>query len=121
MVQYQPIALDTSFAAIADATRRGVLQRLGQAEASVTDLADSFHMSLTGMKKHIHVLETAGLVATHKIGRVRTCQLGPSALDREAAWIIGYRQLWEARFAALDTLVDHLKQQEAVDGHDRRK
>src|SRR5262245_7655390 len=75
MVQYIT-RLDTSFAALSDATRRGVLEQLGRADASITDLAEKFDMTLTGMKKHVGVLEQAGLVTTKKIGRVRTCQLG---------------------------------------------
>src|SRR5256886_8066801 len=77
MVQYRTTRLDTSFAALSDATRRGVLEQLGRADASITDLAEKFHMTLTGMKKHVGVLEQAGLVTTKKIGRVRNCQLGP--------------------------------------------
>src|SRR6266550_2122268 len=77
MVQYLTTRLDTSFAALSDATRRGVLEQLGRADASITDLAEKFHMTLTGMKKHVGVLEQAGLVTTKKIGRVRKCQLGP--------------------------------------------
>jgi DNA-binding transcriptional ArsR family regulator len=112
MVQYQSAHLDTSFAALSDATRRGVLAQLGRGDASITDLADKFHMTLTGMKKHVGVLEDAGLVVTQKIGRVRTCKLGAAALEREAAWIEDYRRLWEARFAGLDAIVEGLKRQE---------
>ena len=98
MVQYTRARLDASFAALSDATRRGVLEQLGRADASITDLADKFHMTLTGMKKHVGVLEQAGLVTTEKIGRVRTCKLGLRGLEDEAAWIEKYRQLWDARF-----------------------
>src|SRR6201996_6135452 len=104
MVQYVPSRFDASFAALADATRRGVLEQLGRADASVTDLADKFHMTLTGIKKHIGVLERAGLVTTKKVGRVRTCKLGRRRLEEEAIWIERYRQLWEARFAELDSV-----------------
>jgi DNA-binding transcriptional ArsR family regulator len=119
MVQFSAARLDASFAALSDATRRGVLEQLGGADASITELADKFHMTLTGMKKHVAVLEQAGLVTTKKVGRVRTCKLGLSGLDEEAAWIDRYRQLWDARFDALDTVVQELKQQEKFDG--RRK
>src|ERR1700739_2834640 len=102
MVQYMPTRLDTSFAALSDATRRGVLDQLARADASITDLAEKFHMTLTGMKKHVGVLEQAGLVTTKKVGRVRTCKLGVRGLEEEAAWIEKYRQLWEARFDELD-------------------
>jgi DNA-binding transcriptional ArsR family regulator len=119
MVQYSAARLDASFAALADATRRGVLQQLARQEASITDLADRFGMTLTGMKKHVGVLEQAGLVTTEKVGRVRTCRLGLGALDEEAAWIEGYRRRWEARFDALDQVVDTLKRKEMSDG--RRK
>jgi DNA-binding transcriptional ArsR family regulator len=111
MVQY-PNVLDASFAALSDATRRGVLERLGRADASITDLAGTFRMTLTGMKKHVGVLERAGLVTTEKVGRVRTCRLGLSGLEAEAAWIETHRQLWSARFEALDALVEELKLKE---------
>jgi len=111
MVQY--IApLDASFAAISDPTRRGVLEQLGRSDASITDLAERFHMTLTGMKKHVGVLEAAGLVTTEKIGRVRTCRLGRRKMAEEAAWIERYQQLWAARFEALDEIVEELKQRE---------
>ena len=116
MVQYQPARLDASFAALSDVTRRGVLQQLGRSDASITELADNFHMTLTGMKKHVGVLERAGLVTTEKVGRVRTCRLGVRRLKEEAAWIERYRQLWAARFDALDEIVDELKQKEKSDG-----
>src|SRR6185312_7285385 len=105
-----------SFAALSDATRRGVLEQLGRADASITELADKFHMTLTGMKKHVGVLEQAGLVTTQKIGRVRTCKLGRRRLEEEAAWIEKYRQLWAARFDALDKVIEELKQKEKADG-----
>lgn len=117
MVQYQP-HFDTSFAALSDATRRGVLEQLVQSDASITQLADRFGMTLTGMKKHVSVLEQAGLVATRKVGRVRTCRLGARTLADEAAWIDHYRRLWAERFTALDTIVEELKQQEKADGRD---
>jgi DNA-binding transcriptional ArsR family regulator len=115
MVQCSTIRLDASFAALSDATRRGVLEQLGRADASITALADKFHMTLTGMKKHVGVLEQAGLVTTQKVGRVRTCRLGVRRLEEEAAWIEGHRQLWDARFDALDKVVEELKQKEKVD------
>src|SRR5579872_6544863 len=115
MVQYLPSRLDASFAALSDATRRGVLEQLGRADASITDLADRFHMTLTGMKKHVGVLEDAGLVVTEKVGRVRSCKLGPRRLEEEAAWLEGFRQLWAARFDALDEIVEELKRKEKVD------
>jgi DNA-binding transcriptional ArsR family regulator len=108
--------LDASFAALSDPTRRGVLNQLGRADRSITDLAETFHMTLTGMKKHVGVLERAGLVATRKIGRVRTCTLGRDRLEEEAAWIETHRQLWAARFDALDKVVEELKRQEKSDG-----
>src|SRR5215212_5688445 len=98
MVQYHPAGLDASFAALSDATRRGVLEQLGSADASISELAETFHMTLTGMRKHVGVLERAGLVATEKVGRVRTCKLGSSRLEAETAWLEGYRQLWSSRF-----------------------
>ena len=116
MVQYMRAHLDASFAALSDATRRGVLEQLGRADASISDLAETFHMTLTGMKKHVGVLERAGLVATQKVGRVRTCRLGLRRLEKEAAWIEGYRQLWDTRFDELDLVVEELKRKEKVDG-----
>ena len=120
MVQYAPARFDASFGALSDATRRGVLEQLGRADASITDLAEKFHMTLTGMKKHVRVLEQAGLVATKKVGRVRTCKLGLRRLEEEAAWIERYRQLWAERFDELDKVVEELKQKEKVDGHKKR-
>src|SRR5215208_2103472 len=121
MVQYFRTDFDGSFAALSDATRRGVLEQLGRADASLTDLAEKFHMTLTGMKKHVGVLEQAGLVTTEKVGRVRTCKLGLSRLEEEAAWIERYHQLWDARFDELDKVVEELKRKETVDGRKRRK
>ncbi len=112
MVQYTNARLDASFAALSDPTRRGVLEQLARTEASITDLAEKFHMTLTGMKKHVGVLEQAGLVTTEKVGRVRTCRLGVSGLEAEAQWIERHRRLWEARFDALDTVIEELKSEE---------
>jgi DNA-binding transcriptional ArsR family regulator len=109
MVQYSKNRLDETFAALSDPTRRGVLLQLGQGNASITSLAEQFHMSLTGMKKHVGILEEAGLVKTEKVGRVRTCKLGSRRLDSETAWIEGYRELWDRRFDALEAVVQDLK------------
>lgn len=109
MVQLQRAHFDTSFGALSDATRRGVLEQLGRADASITALATRFHMTLTGMKKHVGVLEQAGLVTTEKVGRVRTCKLGLRGLEEEALWIESYRQLWAERFDELDLVVEELK------------
>src|SRR5215212_5978600 len=121
MVQLSASRLDVSFAALSDATRRGVLEQLENGDASITELADKFHMTLTGMKKHVDVLEEAGLVTTKKVGRVRTCKLGPRRLDEEAAWIERYRELWDARFDELDNVVDELQRKEKVNGRKKRK
>jgi DNA-binding transcriptional ArsR family regulator len=115
MVQSSRTRLDTSFAALSDSTRRGVLLQLGRSDASITDLAEKFHMTLTGMRKHVGVLEQSGLVITEKIGRVRTCKLGPRQLEDETAWIESYRQLWAARFDALDEVIQELKRKERVE------
>ena len=109
-------ALDAGFGALSDPTRRGVLERLGRADASITELAEKFHMTLTGMKKHLGVLEQAGLVATEKVGRVRTCKLGMRRLEEESSWIERYRRLWDARFDELGKVVEELKQKEKIDG-----
>ena len=116
MVQHAGARLDESFAALSDATRRGILEQLGRADASITELAERFAMSLTGMKKHVGVLEQAGLVATEKVGRVRTCKLGPRQLHEETAWLERHRALWAARFDELDELVAEMKQKERRDG-----
>ena len=119
MVQYNQTRFDASFAALSDATRRGVLEQLGRADASITELAEKFHMTLTGMKKHVGVLEQAGLVTTEKVGRVRTCRLGARGLDEEMAWIERYRRIWGARFDELDQVVENLKLKEK--SHGRKK
>ena len=121
MVQYSGARLDSSFAALSDATRRGVLERLGHSAASITDLAERFDMTLTGMKKHVNVLEQAGLVTTEKVGRVRTCRVGPRRLEEETAWIERYRQHWDARFDELDKVVEELQRKEKIDGRKKRK
>jgi DNA-binding transcriptional ArsR family regulator len=121
MVQYSQTCFDASFAALSDATRRGVLEQLGRADASITELAEKFHMTLTGMKKHVGVLEQAGLVTTAKIGRVRTCKLGLRRLEEEAAWIERYRQLWAGRFDELDKVVQELKLKETVRERKKQK
>src|SRR3954467_2843047 len=121
MVQYMTIRLDTSFAALSDATRRGVLEQLGRADASITDLAETFRMTLTGMKKHAGVLEQAGLPTPRKIGRVRTCQLGPRRLEEETAWLETYRRRWNERFDELDKVVEELTRKEKSDERKKRK
>jgi DNA-binding transcriptional ArsR family regulator len=118
MVQYLAARFDASFSALSDATRRGVLEQLGRGDSSITELANRFHMTLTGMKKHVAILESAGLVATEKVGRVRTCRLGPRQLADEWEWLGEYRQLWAARFDELDKVVEEMKQKEKVDGHE---
>ena len=121
MVQYMRTRLDTSFAALSDVTRRGVLEQLGRSDASITDLAEKFQMTLTGMKKHVGVLEQAGLVTTKKIGRVRTCRLGPRRLEDETAWLERYRQRWDERFDELDKVVEELTRKEKGDERKNRK
>jgi DNA-binding transcriptional ArsR family regulator len=116
MVQYARPRLDAAFAALSDATRRGVLERLGRADASISELAERFEMTLTGMKKHVGVLEQAGLVTTAKVGRVRTCTLGRRRLEDVTAWLDRYRQVWDARFDELDAVVAELKRKEQLDG-----
>ena len=121
MVQYAVSQLDASLAALSDSTRRGVLEQLGREEASITDLADRFHMTLTGMRKHVGVLEQAGLVVTEKVGRVRICRTGARRLEEVAAWVERYQQLWDARFRELDQVIEELKQKERSDGRKKRK
>jgi DNA-binding transcriptional ArsR family regulator len=121
VVQYRQTRLDVSFAALSDATRRGILEQLGRSDASITDLAEKFHMTLTGMKKHVGILEEAGLVTTEKVGRVRICKLGPRQLEEETAWLERYRQLWDSRFAELDKVLEELKRKEKLDGRKKRE
>lgn len=119
MVKCSPAELDASFFALADATRRGVLEQLGRSDTSITELADKFQMTLAGMMKHVGILEQVGLVATEKVGRVRTCKLGARRLEQEAAWLERHRQLWDARFDELDRVVEELKRKEKLNA--RRK
>jgi DNA-binding transcriptional ArsR family regulator len=121
MVERLPDRRDDAFAALSDATRRGILKQLGRADASITTLAEKFHMTLTGMTKHVGVLEQAGLVTTEKVGRIRTCKLGARRLDDETAWLESYRQLWDERFDELDRVVEELKRKEKIDAHNQRK
>ena len=111
MVQYASPPLDLSFAALSDTTRRGIIDQLGRADASITSLADKFQMTLTGMKKHVQVLERAGLIVTQKVGRVRTCKLGKRGLKAEAEWIEAHRKLFEARFEALDEIISEMQKE----------
>jgi DNA-binding transcriptional ArsR family regulator len=120
MVQYSQAHFDASFGALSDATRRGVLEHLGRGDASITALAERFHMTLTGMRKHVGVLEQAGLVSTEKVGRVRTCKLGLRGLEEEAAWIERYRRLWAARFDELAIVVEELQRKEKANGRKQR-
>jgi DNA-binding transcriptional ArsR family regulator len=116
MVNHSASRLDASFAALSDATRRGVLEQLGRADASISDLADKFHMTLAGMMKHVGILEEAELVTTEKVGRVRTCKIGAHRLEEETAWLERHRQLWDSRFDELDKVVEQLKRKELVNG-----
>ena len=120
MVQYPDGRLDASFAALSDATRRGVLERLGRGDASISDLAEAFHMTLTGMRKHVGVLEDAELVTTEKVGRVRSCRLGPRRLEDETAWIEQQRRLWDARFDVLEQVIAERRRKERNDGYPKR-
>ncbi|MBK6454975.1 MAG: helix-turn-helix transcriptional regulator [Gemmatimonadetes bacterium] len=121
MVQFHQANFDAAFGALSDATRRGVLEQLGRADASISALAQRFQMTLTGMKKHVDVLEQAGLVTTEKVGRVRICRLGRCGLQEEAEWIERYRQLWSERFDELDRVVGNLKREERDDGRTKRR
>ena len=109
MVQYRT-QLNSTFGALADPTRRGILERLGRSEAGITELAEAFDITLTGMKKHVGVLEAAGLVTTEKVGRVRRCRLGPRRLDAETAWIEEYRRTLEDRLNRLGEFLERTKE-----------
>ena len=121
MVQHLRAQVDAAFSALSDSTRRGVLEQLGREEASITDLADRFHMTLTGMRKHVGVLEQAGLVVTEKVGRVRTCRIGARRLEEVEAWIERYHRLWDERFGELDQVIEELKRKEKSDGRKKTK
>ena len=110
MVQYQA-RLDNTFAALSDPTRRGILVKLGRRDASISELADKFGMTLTGMKKHVSILEDSGLVTTRKVGRVRTARLGPRKLDDEAEWIGMYRTMLEERHNRLEDFLERTKEE----------
>lgn len=98
----QSAELDRAFAALSDPTRRAMLEALGRGSATVSELAEPLGISLTGVKKHLHVLEEAGLVTTEKVGRSRHCRLGTERLDDAMAWISFYQRLWERRLDGLD-------------------
>lgn len=111
MVQYSR-ELDAAFGALADPTRRGILECLGRSDAAISELAEYFEMTLTGMKKHVQVLEDAGLVTTEKLGRVRRCRLGPRRLDHEIAWIAEYRRMMEARLNRLGDFLERSRRKQ---------
>ena len=104
MVQHHQ--LDEAFGALADPTRRSILQRLGQGSATITELAEPFGISLTGCKKHVQILEEVGLIATEKAGRARVCSLGPRRLEEAGQWIESYRKMLDARLDRLGELLE---------------
>ena len=108
MVQYSPL-LDATFGALADPSRRAIVERLGRGAATISELAELLDITLTGTKKHVQVLEAAGLVTTEKVGRTRFCRLGPRRLEDELAWIENYRQLLDQRLDRLGELIDRRK------------
>jgi DNA-binding transcriptional ArsR family regulator len=112
MVQYQ-VELDRTFSALSDPTRRAILERLGRGPATIGELAEPFGMSLTGLKKHVHVLEAADLVVTQKVGRTRRCRLGPARLEDATRWIEEHRNRWERR---LDRLEEYIGERRGGDG-----
>src|SRR5687768_7831260 len=116
MVQYPDVRLDASFAALSDATRRGVLERRGRGGASITELAGSFRMTLTGMRKHVGVLEQAGLVTTEKVGRVRTCRRRPGRREDGTGGIERQGRMWDAGLDELEHVVAEGRRKEHVDG-----
>lgn len=109
MVQYSP-KLDSTFGALADPTRRGILERLGRSDAGISELAEAFDITLTGIKKHVGVLEAAGLVTTEKVGRVRRCKLGPRRLDDETEWIATYRRMLDSRLNRLGDFLERTRE-----------
>lgn len=111
MVQYSP-RLNAAFSALSDPTRRGILERLGKSDAAISELAERFDITLTGIKKHVGVLEAAGLVTTEKVGRVRRCRLGPRRLDDETAWIAAYRRNLEGRLNRLGEFLERTREKQ---------
>jgi DNA-binding transcriptional ArsR family regulator len=107
MVQYPQ--LDRTFAALGDPTRLAILERLGRGSATITELADPFGMTLTGLKKHVRVLEDAQLVTTEKVGRERRCSLGPRRLEDVEHWIDMYRQMLDERLDRFGELLERRK------------
>ena len=110
MVHHSPLReTPDAFAALADPTRRGILERLGRGPATISELAERFGITLTGVRKHVQVLEEVGLVETEKVGRVRHCRLGPNRLEEEAEWIGEYRRMLEDRFDRLEAFLERTK------------
>jgi len=107
VVQYLPI--DRTFAALGDPTRRSVLERLGRGSATITELAEPFAISLTGMKKHVRVLEDAQLVTTEKVGRARVCSVGPRRLEDVHEWTETYRRMLDERLDRFGELLERTK------------
>jgi DNA-binding transcriptional ArsR family regulator len=112
MVHYSD-RLDAAFAALSDPSRRGILEHLGRRDATISELAEAFGMTLTGIRKHVQILESAGLVTTKKVGRVRICTLGKRRLDLEAEWMSMHRQLLEARLDRLGEFLERTKGSES--------
>ena len=110
MVQYGAQQLDGTFAALSDPTRRAILERLGQGSASISELAEPVGMSLTGLRKHVQILEQAELVTTEKRGRTRYCRLGPKRLDDVTDWLEGYRRGWAGRFDRMEDVIERKRQ-----------
>ena len=108
MVQYQS-SLNGSFAALSDPTRRAILERLSRGSASISELADAAGITLTGIKKHVQILEDTGLLTTEKRGRTRYCDLGPRQLEDISDWIESYRRNWDERFDRLDEILERKK------------
>jgi DNA-binding transcriptional ArsR family regulator len=109
MVQYPP-QIDRTFAALADPTRRGILERLGRGSATISELAEPFGISLTGIKKHVRVLEEAELVTTEKVGRARRCSLGPRRLEDVGEWMETYRRMLDERLDRFGQLLEARKE-----------
>lgn len=112
--------LDTTFAALADPTRRAILARLASGEASVTDLAKPFAMSQPAISKHLKVLERAGLISRSRAAQRRPCRIEAKPLAEANEWLESYRQIWEGNFQRLDALLDELKAQEKKRDHAKR-
>jgi DNA-binding transcriptional ArsR family regulator len=120
MVKYSPEALDRTFSALSDPTRRAILRRLAIRKRTVTELAEPFDISLAAICKHLRVLEKAGLVVQEREGRVHRCRLSARPLQDAARWIVRYRRFWQESLDRLDEYLRDLQQKEKTNAHKKK-